>query len=51
MCEMCMCLALCGVVGEKIGFGLYQACGNMWRRVVSGGGGSGCGVVLCLCVL
>ena len=35
VCEMCMCLALGGVcvaVGERIGFGLYQPCGN--RRSV-----------------
>ena len=31
VCEMCMCLTLGGVGGggcERIGFGLYQSCGN-----------------------
>ena len=31
VCEMCMCLALGGVGGEgdeRVGFGLYQSCGN-----------------------
>ena len=31
ICEMCMCLArggMCGEVDERIGFGLYQSCGN-----------------------
>ena len=27
VCEMCMCLAR-GGVDERIGFGLYQFCGN-----------------------
>ena len=30
-CEVCMCLVrvgVCGVVGERIGFGLSQSCGN-----------------------
>ena len=27
VCDMCMCLAR-GGVGERIGFGLYQSCGD-----------------------
>ena len=65
VCEMCICLARVGRWGKRIGFGLYQSCGNMEiveRAPVFGlrwcrwgvcrwlGPGSG-GMVLCLCEL